>query len=247
MAQKKKGVDIHQSKVKISVSAKKQSKSSKVVKWIVTIIIFYILTTATVSQEVVEVEKRINYPEGIKETVVVEKVVKTTEYRTEKVPFGPTRCEQMNYNFSKTYTYLQRIQDNQKIVTCTFVVKNEEDIPGNFTFYSQLVKNGKIGDSSDITKRIEAMGTAKYEWNFTTEITDTTSCLLQIQSPPHRIKCFYLEPITYQIKQVPYTIEEKKNVTEERIVTSRVQKQNVTQNVYTNRYFGYKQFFYFGY
>ena len=247
MAEKKKSVDIHHSKVRINVSSKKPSATKKTFYWIIAIIIFYVLTTAAVSSEVVEVEKKTSYPEGVKETVVVEKIVKTTKYREDRIPFGPTRCEQFTYNFSKTYNYAERIEGSNKIVTCTFIIKNEEDIAGNFTFYPQILKNGKINDGSDMTKRIAAFGTAKFEWNFTMEPFDSASCMLQIENPPHRIKCIYLEPITYQIKQVPYTVEEKKNVTEERIVKYTIQKQNVTQNVYTNRFFGYRQFFYFGY
>ena len=101
-----------------------------------------------------------------------------------------------------------------------------------------------------IVKTIEAFGTARFEWNFTLEPVESASCLLQCQKCPTRMKCFYLKPITYQIKEVPYVVEEKKNITEYRdVIKTRtvIKKINETQNIYTNRFFGYKQFLYLWY
>ncbi len=219
----------------------------KAVWWILAIVVFYIFTTARVSTETVELSKKVGY--ASQEPIVVEKLVKTTKYRTEKVPFGSPRCEQMNYNYSYRYSYAENYADGKKIGTCTFNVKNEEDIPGTFDFYVQFFRNGQVNDGPDQVKTIEAFSTETYEWNLTMGVSDTLTCLLQVQNPPHRAKCFYLEPITYSIKEVPYTVEELKNVTEYNTIPlgQTSIKQNVTQNVYTNRFFGYRQFFFLGY
>jgi hypothetical protein len=232
------------------MAKQKSSNGKRIITWIVIIAVFYVLTSAQVSTEIVEVEKRVEQPYTESESYVVEKLVKTTKYRTEKVPYGTPRCEQMNYNFSRTYAYSEEIVGNKKNATCTFTVKNEEDIAGTFTFYVQFLKNGKINDGPEKTVSLEAFESRPLRWSLIVEPLDTVSCLLQISNPPHRMKCFYLEPITYQIKEVPYTVEELKNITEYRTLTktrTTLVKENVTQNVYTNRFFGYGQFFYFGY
>lgn len=230
---------------------RKKTSSKRILIWIAAIIIFYVLTSATVSTGIVEITKKVpqNYVAGT-EQIVTEKLVKTTKYRTEKVPYGTPRCEQFVYNFSKIYTYSENVVNNQKIATCTYLVKNEEDISGIFNFYPNLLKTGKISDGATIKKNISAFGTARFEWNFTLENTETASCLLRCGVCPTRMKCFYLEPITYQVKEVPYVVEEKKNVTEySDIIKTRTvtQKANETRNIYTNRFFGYKQFLYLGY
>lgn len=229
----------------------KRTSSKRIFVWIIAIIIFYVLTSATVSTGIVEVTKKSsqNYVAGT-EPIVTEKLVKTTKYKEEKVPYGVPRCEQFIYNFSKTYAYSEEVVNNQKIATCTYMLKNEEDIAGVFDMYPNYLKTGKINDGNDIIKTIEAFGTARFEWNFTLEPFETASCLLQCGKCPTRMKCFYLKPITYQVKEVPYIVEEKKNVTEYKdiIETKTVKaKVNETRNIYTNRFFGYKQFLYLGY
>ena len=229
---------------------KKPSSAKKIVYWVIAILVFYIFTTARASTGIVEVTQKVQAGAPIQQTVVVEKIVKTTKYNTTKVPFGVPRCEQMNYNYSFKYSYTETFANNQKNGTCTFVVRNEEDIAGDFTFSAQLIRPGKISDAPEQKKTISANGTNTFEWSLSLDSSQTLSCLLQAVNPPHRQKCFYLEPITYQIKEVPYVVEELKNVTETRLIantTTSTIRQNVTKNIYTNRFFGYKQFFYLGY
>ncbi len=231
--------------------SKKPGSAGKILAWTVAVIIFYVLTSATVSMSVVEVVKKMDeqYVSST-EPYIVEKIVKTTKYKTEEVPYGTPRCEQFVYNFSKTYVYSEGVVNGQKTATCTYIVKNEEDIAGVFSLFPNFLKTGKINDGPQIVKTIEAFGTARFEWNFTLGPTESASCLLQCQKCPTRMKCFYLKPITYQIKEVPYVIEEKKNITEYRDVTKTrtvTKKINETQNVYANRFFGYRQFLYLGY
>ena len=228
----------------------KPSQSKRIIMWVIAIAVFYFLTAATVSTSVQEMQKQVEqrYTENVPQ--VVEQTVQTTQYRTEKTPYGEPRCEQMNYNFSFTYVYTEQANSNGKVGTCAFTVKNEEDIPGTFTFYAQVFHNGQVSDTPDQTHTIDAMSTTLYSWDINAGIADSVSCLLQANDPPHRAKCFYLEPITYQIKQVPYTVTETKNVTtyvpvnRSKVVTV---LENETVRTYTNRYFGYPQFFYFGY
>lgn len=231
--------------------AQKKKKNSTLLWWIIAIILFYVFTSAKVSTGIIEKKTISEKPVTVQEPIVVEKPVKTTKYREERTPFGERRCEQMNYNFSKTYQYSETATARGKRVgVCTYVVKNEEDIAGPFSFYVQFLKNGNINDGPDQLKIIEALGKQTFVWNLTIDTGDTLSCLLQSNNPPKRMKCFYLEPITYQIQEVPYTVEELKNVTEYRLVTTNEKtttKQNVTGNIYTNRFFNYRQFFYFGY
>ena len=84
---------------------KKPSKVKKVVYWIIAILVFYIFTTARASTGIVEIEQKVQGGAPIPQTVVVEKIVKTTKYNTTKVPFGEPRCEQLNYNYSFKYSY----------------------------------------------------------------------------------------------------------------------------------------------
>ena len=231
--------------------SKKPSFWKKLFTWLVILVIFYVLTSATVSTRVAEVTKKLdeNYISST-EPYIVEKMVKTTKYRTEEIPYGTPRCEQFVYNFSKTYSYSEGVIDGKKTAKCTYLVKNEEDLNGVFSFFPNILKTGKINDGSQIAKTIEAFGTARFEWNFTLDSSESASCLLQCQDCPTRMKCFYLQPITYQIKEVPYVVEERKNITEYRdvIKTRTIEKKvNETQNIYTNRFIGYKQFLYLWY
>jgi len=199
------------------------------VYWLLAFILFYLLTSAEVSTNVVQ------------EDGTVEKFVNVTRYREEKVPFGEPTCMQANYNYSSEVAHTEKFVDGRKVFTCVFFVKNEEDIMGRFNFYPQLLKSGKISDGPNIEKLLDAFERKKFEWNFTVDITDTVSCMLQIEDIPDREKCLYLEDAVYELNQVPYLEQVLKNVT---VKDSEVEVERIT---YTNRFFGYKQFFYFGY
>lgn len=229
---------------------KKQSSAKKVVYWIIAILLFYVLTTATVSTETAEVVKNVEQRYTVQEPYVVEKVVTSTKYETKKVPYGEPRCEQMNYNFTYLKSYSETTSGLTKTGDCVFTVTNAEDIAGNFSFHIQFFKNGAVSEAPDQTKNIDAFGTAVFESKLSVGVADSLDCQIQSNGPPKRMKCFYLEPITYQIKQVPYTVNELKNVTEYKTVEKSkmtTAKVNETRDVYTNNFFGYKQFFYFGY
>jgi hypothetical protein len=235
---------------KVPIKPKRKSSSKKIIYWIIAILVFYVFTSASVSQGTVEVEKTIEQKYTENKVNVAEKTVNTTKYKTERVPYGEPRCEQTNYNFSYTKAYSEEIIADKKIGTCTFEVTNQEEIDGTFSFYVQFLRNGAISDSIDQTQVISAFGTKAYKWKLTVGIADSLNCMMQSNNPPTRMKCFYLEPITYQIKQVPYTVQETKNVTEVVPVQKTrtvIEKQNVTQNIYTNKFFGYRQFLYLGY
>jgi len=226
------------------------NSKKRILYYVVIIILLYVFTSAKVTTETVEVEIRVEQKETTKELITVEKLVKTTKYRTEKSPYGPQRCEQLIHNFTREYEYFEEYVNNEKVGTCTFFVANLEDVPGNFTFYSNIIKGGKISDSPDLTKEIGAFSVERFEWNISLGLIESANCLLQCSDCPKRKKCLYLEPIAYQLKEVPYIVEELKNITEYKETTEIIPmlvKQNITMNVYTNRFFGYKQFLYFGY
>lgn len=250
MKQKKRPVHVDSRNVQVNVSKKSTMPKGKIISWIIAILLLYIFTSAHVSTGIGEVQHAVKQPVVTKQPVVVEKIIKTTKYRTEKVPFGTPDCQLKVYNFSTQYRYAESVVNKTKMATCTYFVKNEEDIDGRFSFFAQFLHSGKISDSFEISKNISASGTERFEWNFTLGPTETASCLLQSDHYPQRMKCSYLKPITYQIKDVPYDVEEKKNVTEYKesteIKTTYI-KQNETINIYTNRFFGYRQPFYLGY
>lgn len=229
--------------------AKKQVKKNRFVFWVVVIILFYVFTSAKVSVGTVEISHEVAQDSGEKIPFVVEKLVNTTKYKEEKVPYGVPDCQLTVYNFSSKYTYEESFAEGKKAASCTFFIINQEDMAGNFTFYPQFLVSGNIHDGPDIMKPIGPFGNATFQWNFTIGISDTGGCLLQSMNYPQRMKCTYLEPITYQIKQIPYTVEEMKNVTEYRSAgqSTMIVKENVTGAIYTNRFFGYRQFFYLGY
>ncbi len=228
----------------------RNSPLKRIILWIVVIVILYVLTSAYASSQVVEVTKQQTQTYLTQEPIVVEKEVTETTYTTEKTPYGPTRCEQMNYNYTFTTAYTQNVQNGQSMGICTFNVTNQEDIAGDFIFHLQYTRNGNVEDGSDEEKTIDAYSSTIFNWSLSLAPSDTISCSLQTSTPPHREKCFYLEPITYAIQQVPHQIQELKNVTDYIYVNkSRVvsYNENVTEMVYTNKFFGYRQFFWFGY
>jgi len=152
-------------------------------------------------------------PETEPSTHICEKTINITMYREERTPYGEPRCEQMPYNFTRSFSYIEGVINDKRMGTCTFIIKNEEDMSGTFKMYPNILKQGKISDGADQTHLIDAFGTAKFEWNFELDNGQTASCLIQCSDCPHRIKCFYLQPITYQIRQIPYIVQEKRNVT----------------------------------
>ena len=158
-------------------------------------------TTTTISPKTIETEP-----------CVLEKTFNITLYREERTPHGEPRCEQMPYNVSKTYSYTEEVIDGKRNAVCTFMVRNDEDMSGTFSFYPNYLKTGKINDGPQITKTLDAFETAKFEWTFELDNGQTANCLLQCQECPHRIKCFFLEPIIYDIKQIPYIVQERRNV-----------------------------------
>ncbi len=74
-------------------SAKKKSSFGKLILWVVAILVVYALTSAAVSEKTVEVQKEIQQVYNVQEPYVVEKNVTTTQYETQKVPYGVPRCE----------------------------------------------------------------------------------------------------------------------------------------------------------
>jgi hypothetical protein len=146
----------------------------------------------------------------IKEQATTSDKIKTcqvTKYKEEKIPYGTPRCEQMPYNFTKvTYVYSVDVVNNKRFGVCTFLIKNEEDIKGTFEFFPNIFKDGKISDGPQISKDIEPFRTEEFEWKFMLDDNaQVGSCMIQCDDCPHRVKCFYLEPITYSIKRIPYT------------------------------------------
>ncbi len=217
----------------------------KAVVWAAILAVFYILTSAEPKIETTELSKKLPEDEHSIQPIVVEKLVNVTKYKAEKKPYGLPKCMQVVYNFTKTYSYSENFAEGKKIATCTFFVKNEEDIPGNFSFYPLVIKAGDVNDGAEILKSIEAFGIERFEWNFTIHITEPLTCQLKSGDYPHRIRCFYPDPITYEIVETPYVVEELKNITE--YVIRESVEWDVKEKIYINRVFGYKQFFYLGY
>jgi len=207
----------------------------KTVYWIVVLLFFYIFTSARATPEVIEVEKELDEENFRQQLVVIEKYVNVTKYKDEKVPYGKPTCEYVIYNFSKTYQYEEEFSGGEKIGICTFLIKNEESVTGTFSFYPQFLKPGKINDGPDIVKEIKPFETTIFKWNKTLDVDESLTCMLQSADYPYRIRCTYLEPIVYEVKKIPYTSEELRNVTE--YVTVTTIKQNVTRGVYLNRFF----------
>jgi hypothetical protein len=144
---------------------------------------------------------------------ICEKTFNTTKYREEKTPFGEPRCEQVPYNFSFKYFYSDEIENNQRIAVCRFDIKNEENMAGKFVFHTQITKGGDVIDGADKEVSFQPLETKTLIWREPVEITDSASCLLYASQIPNRIRCFYLEPITYAVKRVPYVVQTKRNVT----------------------------------
>lgn len=217
---------------------KKESHITKVISWVIIVALLYVLTSAETVTTTVEIVKS----EEEQKITVVEKLVNVTKQKEERVPLGTSRCVQVVYNFTKKYEYSESFDDG-RTVKCVFEVKNEEEVDGSFSFYAQLIKNTGITEGNDVVKNIPAFGTERFEWNFTLKNGEVGECMLKSSDYPHKMRCFFLEPITYGIKTVSYEVEELKNVTEFTITN----KENMTITTYVNKYFGYKQPFYLGY
>jgi len=174
---------------------------------LVTLCIFLTACSVEIKPESIKIEPS----SGIH---VCEKTFNVTKYREELSPYGEPRCEKMPYNFTRvSKDYTEGVINGKRMGTCAFNIKNDEDLEGTFVMFPNILKVGKINDGPDQTHTIPAFGIAKFEWSFELDNGQSASCLIQCSDCPYRIKCFYLEPVTYYTKQIPYVVQEKRNVT----------------------------------
>ena len=106
-----------------------------------------------------------------------------------------------------------------------------------------MIKSGSLSDGPNQEQKIGSEETVWFEWTFKTGPLESTSSMLQSDKYPKIEREFYLEPIAYQLKEVPYEVEILKNVT----IYPQDGKLIVEKQVYKNKFFGYSQFFYLGY
>ena len=147
------------------------------------------------------------------EPCVLEKTFNVTKWKEVKEPYSKKTCEQLPYNFTRAYQYSEGVIDGVRKGTCIFDITNDEDMSGVFEFYVNVLKQpGGISDSGQTSKEIKAFGTERFTWNFNIDNGQTASCMLQCSDCPVRIKCFYLDQIFYSVKQIPYIVQERRNV-----------------------------------
>lgn len=228
---------------------KKKMIVNKVLYVVLGIILVYILTSADVHSEAVEAEK--TFKEEIKEPVIVEKIVTVQEPYTEKVPISKEGCDYYfyEYNTLPEDTKLMKgdafadEETGENYIRCNFTVINLEKKEGSFTFFSRR--------RDDQTKTIPAEGSASFQWIHNVEPGDLFCQIEIVQSKLPKIwKCLETGDTTYSVVTKYREVTKKQNTTEYRgtgeykTVTKVVSE---TKYTYTNRVFGYKQFFYLGY
>ena len=113
---------------------------SKVAYIAIIVFFFYIFTSAEVVSDFDATSMNV-----VTGNAVVEKTIKETECREEKVPYSKPRMGTFPYNFTKELvSFDERFEDNKEIITCTFKVTNLEEESGLFNFYAQVMGDENI-------------------------------------------------------------------------------------------------------
>ncbi|MFC1728526.1 hypothetical protein ACFLZ7_03620 [Nanoarchaeota archaeon] len=226
--------------------------SNKALYVVVGIILFYTLTAATVDSQIVEETKIVKDP--IQEKVIVEKTVTVQEEYVELIPISKEGCDNYDYKWDalpdkETLALLKgdSFADEEtgyNYITCNFTAVNLEKEAGDFTFYSR--------DCCEQTKEVPGEGSISFQWVHKLTDPGDNFCHIKINNAKHPkiYKCLETADTVYEQKTRYREVTKKQNVTEYRNTGEyeKVEKLiNATKYTYTNRVFGYNQFFYLGY
>lgn len=217
---------------------------------VIGLVIFYIFTSASVTSQTAEVTKTVREP--VLQAVTIEKPVKTVEYYQEKTPFTTEGCDNYPFKFETSpedYRNMKgemfaNVETKENFLKCNFTVTNLEDQNGTFVFNSR----GYL----DIVQLIPAKASATFQWIHKIHEFGDNLCKIEASESgiPKIWHCLETKDTSYKIVERAREVTKLQNVTEyletgqTRTVTKLV---NETKYTYTNRLFGYNQFFYLGY
>lgn len=222
---------------------------NKILYIVLGVILFYMLTSAHVESEITREERIISEP--IQEKVIVEKTVTVQEPYEEKVPISREGCDYYPYEWESLPEDTKLLKGDSfaneetgnNYIRCNITVINLEKKAGEFTFYSR--------GCCDQTREIPAEGSVSFQWEHKVEPGDTFCQIEVIQSKIPKIhKCLETADTIYKLTIRYREVIKKQNVTEYRDTGEYVEVEriiNATKYTYTNKVFGYKQFFYLGY
>jgi len=238
---------------KKKVISKKQKKEQRIknirtvmiILWF--LIIFYILTSATVVTKTVEAPLTYN-------KTIINKVPYTdlvpyniTEEYEEYVPFGRPYCSPQPCNFTRV-DHVATLEGNN--IVCRMEITNLENQSCTWTYDVQLKLGNSFVNKPEQTLTIKGNSKGEFKWYFDVNGFEGAACNYLQVSLPSIEKCFIREPYTYSLVKKTRTVTKFRNVTkynetvDYQLVTEKV---NQTIKVPINRFFGYRQFFYLGY
>lgn len=224
--------------------------TNKLLYVVVGILLFYMLTSANVESQIVEEERTVRDP--VQEKVIVEKTITVQEPYTEKIPISKEGCDNYPHEWESLPEDIKLMkgesfadeETGENFMTCNFTVVNLEKDEGDFTFYSR--------DCCEQTKEVPGEGSTSFQWVH--KLTDPGDNFCQIDivqsKVPKIYKCLETGDTTYSLIERYREVTKKQNTTEYRETGEYVKVTkiiNATKYIYTNKVFGYTQFFYLGY
>ncbi len=226
---------------------KKNAMVNKVLYVILGVLLFYVLTSATVETTIVEVTHKVREP--ILLPVVVEKTITVQEPYTEQIPVTKEGCDYYEYAYSTSPdillmkgTSFANETTKENFLICEVTVFNLENKSGTFTLESR--------NAFDQKKEIAAGGSETFKWIHKITSPGDNFCNIKFVEIPKIWRCVTTDQTIYKVVTKYREITKIENVTEYR-PTGKYQEvektEPITKYTYYNRVFGYKQPFYFGY
>lgn len=225
---------------------KRRVITNRILYAILGVLIFYVLTSATVETTTEEVTHKVREPVLV--PVVVEREITVQEPYVEQVAVSKEGCDYYEYEW-ESFPDLVLMKgepfanetSKENFLKCNVTISNLENKSGIFTFESR--------SCCDQTREIPAKGSASFQWIHKVNYGDVF-CKIEAVSIPKIWKCIETNQTIYKAVTRYREVTKKENVTEYRS-TGRYQEvektEPVTKYKYYNRIFGYQQFFYLGY
>lgn len=237
---------------KEKTAEKPKSKTTKIFFAILLLAAFLALTSAKPGMITKEYQAQETTIEENLKTIT--ETYNETTFTYQVVPYVRNNCQGENIRMEPyKYEYSMNIDtlllDGKRKIICAANVTNKESIPGNFTFYVEIVRSdGIVSNYLDQTMQIPANDSRTYIWRYEVESYKTAVCTLKPTTIPTIARC-EVSPIGMtETKKVAVTVEKERNVTvlekEPRTITVTKTRE---EEGYINRLLGYEQPFYLGY
>jgi hypothetical protein len=232
----------------IRVKKRKQKKSTYFLIGAAALILFIILTSAKTQQ--IEVRSTASEKYYVQVPVSERKTFNITEVYYEKAEFtGASPCRSKAYNFTEQVNWSYESINGNMYFVCRLNVTNYENKSGEWEYFAFIQSTSSNINFEYLNQRktIDAMSNAIFIWQHkVSDMSEQFVCSAKRADIPQMTRCGNIG--TYSLIPKTRIVETTDNITHYVPVE---QKKDITtvknDTAYVNRFFGYRQPFYFGY